>query len=122
MYNKSMVIVSESIISKIDEHRGELSRADFVRECIESMLYEPVPETSPKEPAREQRTGRTRVEPEAMDYVTRQEFEQFKRNIDNLQQEFTDFFTRYGKQLAGETLSKKEAERFNEELRRLLQL
>ncbi len=120
MSEKKIVIVSDRLMYNIDKYRGQLSRAEFVRECIERLLCEP--ETEREAPLREKRYAEPEVRGGSVEYVTRREFEQFKSNMGKLQQEFMDFFIKYGKQLAGEGLSKEDAERFTDELRRLLQL
>ena len=120
MYEKRMVILNDRLMLKIDEYRGRLNRAEFVGECVERLLREVKMERE----APVERRERTKpvIAPDSAEYVTKKEFEQFKWNIDKLQQEFIDFFIKYGKQLAMETLSREEAERFSNDLRRLLQL
>ncbi len=122
MSEKRMVIVSDRLMYKIDEYRGRLSRADFVSECIEKLLYGLELEPKIRAPIMERKHPEAGVAPGAVEGVSRQEFEQFRLNIDKLQQEFMDFFIKYGKHLTEETPSKEESERFNEELSRLLQL
>ena len=122
MSEKRMVIVSDRLMRKIDVYRGQLSRADFVDECVRGLLQEQELGTERGVSAREKEHLKAEVTPAPVEHVTRGEFEQFRRSIDKLQQEFMDFFIKYGKQLAGEALSKEEAEHFSSELRRLLQL
>ena len=122
MSEKRMVIVDYGLMHKIDERRGQLSRSDFVAECVKKLLSEV--ELEPQKSGTTTRTKRpeTEITSESAEYVTNEEFEQFKRHIDGLHQEFTDFFIKYGDQLAGDTLSEEEAKLFSKELKRLIQL
>ena len=122
MSEKRMVIIDHGLMHKIDKRRGQLSRSDFVAECVKKLLSKV--ELEPKKSGTVSRTKRaeTEIVSESAEYVTNEEFEQFKQHIDGLHQEFTDFFIKYGNQLAGDTLSDEEAKVFSKELKRLLQL
>ncbi len=47
---------------------------------------------------------------------------EFKQSMGKFEQEFMDFFIKYGRQLAGEKLSEEDAAKFSDEFMRLLQL
>ncbi len=124
MSEKRIVILNDHLMHKIDEHRGRLNRAEFVGSCVEGLLRELEMEIDIERrvPVGKGKRPQAGVAPGPVEYVTKQDFKQFKLNIDKLQQKFMDFFIKYSKQLAGEALSKEEAERFSSELMRLLQL
>ena len=111
MSEKRMIIINSHLMRKIDEHRGQLSRSGFVDECVGKLLS-----------GLELERPGAEIAVEAVEYVSKEDFERFERNVDRLQREFADFFIKYGRHLAGSTLSSEEAERFNDELKRLLQL
>ncbi|MCD6452895.1 MAG: hypothetical protein J7K77_01185 [Dehalococcoidales bacterium] len=124
MSEKKMVVVNDTLMRKIDRYRGQLDRADFVNECLERLLRSrklakaktTVVINQHREP------DGTKIAPPPAGYVNRQDFEQFQRNINNLQREFMDFFIKYGDKLAGGSMSEKETKDFSDELRRLLRL
>jgi len=122
MSEKRMVIIDYGLMRKIDKRRGQLSRSDFVAECVKKLLSELELETGKRGTITRAKRPEAEIAPELAEYVTNEEFEQFKRHIDELHQEFTDFFIKYGKQLAGGTLPEEEAKLFSKELKRLLQL
>ncbi len=122
MSQQKIVIINEGLMRKIDGHRGELSRGEFVGRCVDSVLHElgqvedtAVPTPKARKPEPEEVSCRE-------GYVDRQEFDEFKSGMERLQQEFMDFFAKYHKELAGEKLSPENSERFCKELKRLLQL
>ncbi len=121
MTEKRIVVISDRLTRHIDKYRGQLTRADFVAQCMDK-LFGQLDTGGVRRAAPQTRRAEPEMAPEPSNYVTRQEFAQFQSNIDRLQQGFLDFFIRYGKQLAGGDLSEEDSGRFNEELRRLLQL
>jgi hypothetical protein len=127
MTEKKMVVVDQDVIDKIDSHRGILGRVEFVTRCVKATLADMETEPDISEP----RTARRVVirpevvrpeEPVSSEYVTKEEFAEFRKNMESLQAEFLSFFTTYGKHLLGETLSEEEMKRFSAEFRRLLEL
>jgi hypothetical protein len=78
--NKILVIPAE-LIQKIDENRGDTSRAEFIETLIDNLLGD---KPQPK------------VEAE---YVTRLEFASFQQDIRQLLKNFLDFFVSYGMEL-----------------------
>jgi hypothetical protein len=117
MSEKKMVVVDQDVINKIDSHRGILGRVEFVTRCVKATLAEMEPEAA----LAEAKAARPEV-PAASEYVTKDEFAEFRKNMESIQREFLNFFTTYGKHLLGETLSEEEMKRFSAEFKRLLEL
>lgn len=127
MAEKKMVVVDQDVIKKIDNHRGILGRVEFVTRCVKATLADMETEPDITEPRISRRVVlRTEAarpeEPASSEYVTKEEFAEFRKNMESLQREFLNFFTTYGKHLLGETLSEEEMKRFSAEFRRLLEL
>ena len=122
MSDSRLVIISDHLVQKIDKYRGQLSRSSFVGECVQGLLRDLESELETELPTARQELPGVRTTPASKEYLTKEDFEQFKWKIDQLQQEFIDFFIKYEKQMAGESLSKEAIEAFNDELKRLLQL
>jgi hypothetical protein len=115
MSEKRMVIVNDQLISKIDRHRGIMGRIEFVTRCVQATLEEMEPELGAAEAA-------PKVEAAEAEYVTKEEFIEFRKNTEALQREFLNFFSTYGRHLLGEALSDDEMKRFSTEFKRLLDL
>jgi hypothetical protein len=127
MIDKKMVVVDQDVLEKIDSHRGILGRVEFVTRCVKATLADMETEPDITEPRAARRVvvrpEVTRPEaPASPDYVTKEEFAEFRKNMESLQREFLNFFTTYGKHLLGESLSEEEMKRFSAEFRRLLEL
>ena len=73
-----MLIVDTELLKKIDENRGDMSRADFINLLIDSQLKE---------------------EPVSHNYITKEEFQQYERGIKDLLRNFLEFFLSYGLEL-----------------------
>ncbi len=112
MSDKRMVIVDDRLINKIDECRGLKSRSEFIDSCVHTLFKET--ETVEKAPVQ------STAGPEPL--VSREEFEQFRGRIDNLNQQFMDFFIKYAGNLAADKPSVPDTQAFTKELRRLLTL
>jgi hypothetical protein len=97
MSGKAILVVSEELIKKIDENRGDLSRAEFTDFCIDSLLAEEQVKGERGVPEKE--VGWSQL-PQAGAYVSREDFEEFKQSIKDLLKAFIDFFTSYGLELA----------------------
>ena len=142
MLEKTILILPKVLIEKIDLHRGELDRAQFIDFCIERLLHGEEPKEERRryvgrgeEPAPPKRVFRapeereefaemrqTVREPEEMEiYATREDFEEFKHNIKELQKTFIDFFLSYGLDL-GTRAPQEEQDRFRQQVRKLLEL
>ena len=70
-----IMVVKEDVVKQIDENRGEMNRTEFVNYLIQSQL---------KECYRQQ------------DYVSKEEFQHFTREIMELLHNFLQFFVSYG--------------------------
>lgn len=73
MSDKKIVIVSDRLMH-IDGYRGELNRTEFVRVCIERVL-------SRLEKGPEKKTPERKEASETAEFVTKQEFDQFKQSL-----------------------------------------
>ena len=73
--NDLIMVVKEDIVKQIDENRGEMNRTEFVNYLIQYQL---------KECYNQQ------------DYVTKEEFQQFTKEIMDLMHNFLQFFVSYG--------------------------
>ncbi len=85
MTDKRMLIVDEEILTKIDENRGDMSRAEFINFLINSQLGED--------------ESATAISPQ---YVNREEFQEFTQGMKDLLKRFLDFFISYGLELGQE--------------------
>ncbi len=114
MPKREMLILDRDLVNKIDEHRGDLSREDFIDFCIDKCL-----ETLQPEEKAEERGGagrRARATPEAEEvFATREEFQEFKRGITSLLRTFLEFFITFGLEL-GTGKSSVELERLKSQL------
>lgn len=81
MNKADAVLISDDLLSKIDKSRGSLNREDFVGLCIETFL--------------EREAGA----PAEANFVTREDFEEFERNIKELERSFIEFLISYGLEL-----------------------
>lgn len=77
MNEGNAVLISQELLRKIDRNRGGLSREEFVGLCLDAFLARGG-----------NRTGWNT-------YVTREEFEEFQRDIRGLQRSFIDFLITY---------------------------
>lgn len=65
----------DEIMRKLDEHRGDVGRAEFVESCVDGFLAkEEIPDTG---------------------YATREELEEFKQGIKKLESRFIEFVLTY---------------------------
>jgi hypothetical protein len=85
MTDKRMLIVDEEILTKIDENRADMSRAEFINFLINSQLG--------------QEDSATSISPQ---YVDREEFQEFSQGMKDLLKRFLDFFISYGLELGQE--------------------
>ena len=91
MTDKRMLIVDEEILSKIDENRGDMSRAEFINFLINNQLGES-----------ESQSLSDRATAIAPQYVDREEFQEFSQGMKDLLKRFLDFFISYGLELGPE--------------------
>jgi hypothetical protein len=87
MPEKKMLIVDNQLLQKIDENRGEMSRTEFIDFLLSSQLGEDNPVTA---------TSNT------IQYVTREEYQEFALGMKDLLRHFLDFFISYGLELGQE--------------------
>lgn len=112
MNSSKFVVVDDSLLGKIDGNRGEKTRSEFVNSCVRRLLRDLEPEVNV--PAdRPASIGA---------WVTRSEFDQFRQRMDQVNQEFMDFFIKYASRVAAEKRPEADTEDFAVELRRLLML
>jgi hypothetical protein len=84
MTEKRMLVVDEGLLKKIDDNRGELSRAEFIDYLINEQLQEQGGDVSSQQ------------------YVSREEFQEFAQGMKDLLRRFLDFFISYGLELGEE--------------------
>ncbi len=75
---EAILVVDEALVSKIDDQRGDISRPEYLHTLIDSQL---------------QRNSEAQSQG---DYITRQEFFQFTREMGELMRSFLEFFLSYG--------------------------
>lgn len=78
MTDKKILIIDNLLLDRIDENRGDLSRTEFLHYLIDNALGN---EESPQETL-----------PDQTQYLDRQEFEKFTRDMRDLLKRFLDFF------------------------------
>lgn len=78
MADKRMLIVDAEVARKIDENRGDMGRSEFLSTLMDSQLKE---------------------ETTAVNYVTKEEFQQFEAGMKDLLRTFLEFFLSYGLEL-----------------------
>jgi hypothetical protein len=84
MTDKRMLIVDDETLTKIDQNRGDMSRADFINFLINSQL------------------GEEDSQAVSHQYVDREEFQEFAQGMKDLLKRFLDFFISYGLELGRE--------------------
>ncbi|MFO8010853.1 MAG: hypothetical protein R6U89_08595 [Dehalococcoidia bacterium] len=80
MVEEQQIVIPKELLNKIDEHRGSMSSGDFIQQCVGQFLSG--------------ETGRGLAGAEG-DYVTREEFKEFKENMRSLQRSFIHFMLTY---------------------------
>ena len=85
MTDKKILIVDEETLIKIDENRGDMSRAEFISVLINNQLGESERATA--------------ISPQ---YVNREEFQEFTQGMKDLLKRFLDFFISYGLEVGQE--------------------
>jgi len=89
---KRMLVVDADVVRKIDENRGDMSRSDFLNFLIDSCLKE----------GDEDR--------KSVEYVDKEEFQQFAQGMKELMRNFLEFFLSYGLELGKQPHDKTFAE------------
>ena len=76
-----IMVVKEDIVKQIDQNRGEMNRTEFVNHLIQCQLKEFYNQK---------------------EFIPREEFEHFTRQIMELMHNFLQFFISYGMSLGGQ--------------------
>jgi len=100
MSEKRMLIVSEELVRKIDDNRGDMSHAEFIDFLIENQLKQ------------------TTKEQEEKQFATKEEVRSFEQDIRKLLKSFLEFFVSYGLEL-GKQSPKSEFEELTSKLQGL---
>ena len=109
---RAVIIVPAGLLEKIDRNRDQMTRAEFVEFCVDTLLGEEKGRPSPAEGG----SGPCQTE----ETVSREEFEEFKRKMKDTQRRYIDFFV----SVVMEPFSKasaEEQERFRQQIAELLQ-
>jgi len=98
--DSKILVVPADLVKKIDDNRGDVSRAEFLEALIDNLVKE-------------------KSEPEdAMKYATTEELSSFEQDMKQLLKSFLDFFVSYGLEL-GENGQQVELEKFTSKLKGL---
>lgn len=100
MTDSKILVVPADLIHKIDDNRGDISRAEFLEALIDNLVEE---KSEPKD---------------GMKYATREELTSFEHDMKQLLKSFLDFFVSYGLEL-GENGQQIELEKFTSKLQGL---
>jgi hypothetical protein len=92
--NDLIMVVKEDVVKQIDENRGELNRTEFVNYLIQCQLNDQNNEQQ---------------------YVSREEYEYFNRQIMELLHNFLQFFVSYGMSM-GKSQPDEDFEFLNQQL------
>ncbi len=98
MTERRMLILPAELVRKIEENRGDLSQAEFIKFLINSRLEE-------KAPSKE-------------GYVTTETLAEFEHGIKELMRSFMDFFVSYGLEL-GQSKDNHQLEKLTQQLQEL---
>ena len=93
---RAIIVVPQALLEKIDRHRDELSRAEFVGFCIRSLLEQSEEAGHLQDQVMEEKPSTSARNGEGVQAVSRQAFEEFAREVKELQQLFVDFLLDYG--------------------------
>jgi hypothetical protein len=92
-----IMVVKEDIVKQIDEHRGEMNRTEFVNYLIQCQLKD---------------------ERNQKDCVSKEEYQQFARQMTGLLHNFLQFFISYGMAM-GQGKSQADIKALNQQLNSL---
>jgi hypothetical protein len=98
MSPKKILVVDDTLIDRLDQYRGDVSRAEFLEICVDRCLEE----FQREEKRTVERELPVRHGEEAV-YATRREFQEFKRSVKDLLTAFMDFVTTYRLEPGGGT-------------------
>lgn len=113
--DKGMIIIPLRVLEKIDRNKDRLSRAEFVELCIDTLLEqgEVLDRLKPTEGS--PLAGR----PETEEVISREEFEEFKKGIKNLQRAYIDLLLAFTVEPMTKA-SREEQERFRQRVAEVL--
>jgi metal-responsive CopG/Arc/MetJ family transcriptional regulator len=100
--DSKILVVPADLAKKIDDSRGDMSRAEFIEAMIDNLVAE---KTESKENGK-------------VDYATRAELLSFEQDMKQLLKSFLDFFVSYGLEL-GENGQQLGIEKFTSKLQGL---
>ncbi len=112
--DKGIMIIPAKLLRIIDQSRDTLSRVEFVEVCIDTLLKQG--EVSGIAPEEVGTAKGAKVE----ESVSRQEFEEFKRGIKNLQRAYIDLLLAFNLEPAARG-STEEREQLTQRVKRLLE-
>ncbi len=98
MPDKRILIVPLDTLRKVDDNRGDMSRAEFIDFLVDAQF-----QAETKEAAKEK------------GYVTQQNLQEFEQNMKTLLRSFLDFFVSYGLELNNHP-AKSELEKLSKRL------
>ena len=102
MSDSKKLVVPADLAKKIDDNRGDMSRAEFIEAMIDNLVTE---QTESKDNGK-------------VDYATRTELLSFEQDMKQLLKSFLDFFVSYGLEL-GENGQQLGIEKFTSKLQSL---
>jgi hypothetical protein len=101
--DSKILVVPADLAKKIDDNRGDISRAEFIDALIDNLVSEkPVPAETTN----------------TVEYATKTELVSFEQDMKQLLKSFLDFFVSYGLEL-GENGQALELEKFTSKLQGL---
>lgn len=114
---KGIVVFPQEVLEKIDRNKDNLSRAEFIESCLDSLLEtEEVPSRTKKQPE----SGTVAERGEVEEAVSREEFQEFRKGIKNLQRAFIELLLDFAIEPVARA-SKEEQERLVQRVRELLE-
>ena len=84
MSDRRIVVLPAELVVKVDENRGDMSRAEFIDLLLDSHLGNEIEEHSPE-------------------FVTRESLADFERGIKELLRSFMEFFVTYSLEIGKES-------------------
>ena len=103
MNDSKILVVPADLAKKIDDNRGDISRAEFIDALIDNLVSEkPVPAETTN----------------TVEYATKTELVSFEQDMKQLLKSFLDFFVSYGLEF-GENGQALELEKFTSKLQGL---
>jgi hypothetical protein len=101
--DSKILVMPADLVKKIDDNRGDMSRAEFIDALIDNLVAEkPVPEETTN----------------AVEYATKTQLVSFEQDMKQLLKSFLDFFVSYRLEL-GENGEALELEKFTSKLQGL---